>query len=111
MSNYKKIEKEINLIKHNINEKVKKVDENRGNVNYEKLERDRLKEELEYEEKRKKQANEYKVNQEKMKTYNKEILSYDKNSKEEMYICSLCRLEGDMPLDYEEQQNVKKEHF
>ena len=95
-------------MKHNINEKVKKFDENRGNVNYEKLERDRLKEELEYEEKRKKQANEYKFNQEKMKTYNKEILRHDKNSKEEMYICSLCRLEGDMSLDYEEQQNVKK---
>ena len=28
-----------------------------------------------------------------------------------MYICSLCRLEGDMSLDYEEQQNVKKGHF
>ena len=46
-----------------------------------------------------------------MKTYNKEILRHDKNSKEEMYICSLCRLEGDMSLDFEEQQNVKKEHF
>ena len=53
MLNYKEIEKEINLIKHNINEKVKKVDENRGNVDYEKLERDKLKEESEYEEKRK----------------------------------------------------------
>ena len=47
----------------------------------------------------------------KMKTYNKEILRHDKNSKEEMYICSLCRLEGDMSIDYEEQQNVKKEHL
>ena len=73
MLNYKKIEKEINLIKYNINEKVKKVDENRGNIDCEKLERDRLKEESEYEEERKKQANEYKLNQEKMKTYNKEI--------------------------------------
>ena len=35
MLNYKKIEKEINLIKHNINEKVKKVDENRGNIDCE----------------------------------------------------------------------------
>ena len=58
--------------------------------------------------KRKKQTNECKLNQEKMKTYNKEILRHDKNSKEEMYICSLCRLEGDMSLDYEEQKNVKK---
>ena len=38
-----------------------------------------------------------------MKTYNKEILRHDKNSKEEMYICSLYRLKGDMSLNYEEQ--------
>ena len=43
-----------------------------------------------------------------MKTCNKEILRLDKNSKEEMYICSLCRLERDISLDYEEQQNVKR---
>ena len=46
-----------------------------------------------------------------MKTYNKEVLRHDKELKEEMYICSLCNLDGDMSLDKEEQQNVKKGHF
>ena len=36
---------------------------------------------------KKRWANEYKLNQEKMRTYNKEILRHHKNSKEEMYIC------------------------
>ena len=45
-----------------------------------------------------------------MKNYNKKILRHDKNSKEEMCICSLCRLEEDMSLDHGEQQNVKR-HF
>ena len=66
---------------------------------------------MEHEEHEKRWGDEYKLNQEKMKTYNKEISRYDKNSKEEMYICSLCRLHGDMSLDDEEQQNVKKGHF
>ena len=46
-----------------------------------------------------------------MKTYNKEVLRHDKKLKEEMYVCSLCNLDGDMSLDNEDQQNVKKRSF
>ena len=46
-----------------------------------------------------------------MKTYNKEVLRHNKNKGEELHICSLYSLYGDMSLDDEEQQNVKKGHF
>ena len=46
-----------------------------------------------------------------MKTYNKEVLRYDKNSNEARYICSVCKLENDLSLHYSEQQHVKKGHF
>ena len=39
--NYKKIEKKINLIKHNMNKRAKRVDESRGNIDCEKLENDK----------------------------------------------------------------------
>ena len=46
-----------------------------------------------------------------MKTYNKEILRHDKNSKDEIYICSLCELDTDLSLNEEDQYNIKKDHF
>ena len=46
-----------------------------------------------------------------MKTYNKEVLRYDKNSNEEKYTCSLCKLEDDYSIHWTEQLNVKKDHF
>ena len=46
-----------------------------------------------------------------MKTYNKEILRYDKNSKEARYTCSVCKLEDDLSLHWSEQQHVKRSHF
>ena len=46
-----------------------------------------------------------------MKTYNKEVLRYDKNSNEEKYICSLCNLEQDLSLISLDQLDVKKGHF
>ena len=46
-----------------------------------------------------------------MKTYNKEILRYDKNSNEARYICSVCKLEVDLSLHWSEQQYVKRGHF
>ena len=33
-----------------------------------------------------------------MKTYNKEVLRYNKNSKEDKYTCSVCKLEDDLLL-------------
>ena len=64
-----KMKKEINLIKHNINEKVKEVDKDNGIIDEEKLERERLK------------VDEYELNPEKMKTYDKEVLRHDKKIK------------------------------
>ena len=46
-----------------------------------------------------------------MKTYNKEVLRYDKNSNEARYICSICKLEDDLSLHWTEQQHVKRGHF
>ena len=46
-----------------------------------------------------------------MKTYNKEVLRYDKNSNEARYICSVCKLEDDLSLHWTEQQYVKRGHF
>ena len=46
-----------------------------------------------------------------MKTHNKEVLRYDKNSNEVRYICSVCKLEDDFSLYWLEQQYVKKSHF
>ena len=46
-----------------------------------------------------------------MKTYNKEVSRYDKNSNEARYICSVCELESDLSLHCSEQQHVKKESF
>ena len=43
-----------------------------------------------------------------MKTYNKEVLRHDRNSNEARYICSICKLEDDLSLNWIEQQYVKK---
>ena len=63
------------------------------------------------EKKEKADIGKYKENIEKMKTYNKEVLRYDKNSNEEKYTCSLCKLEDDYSIHWTEQLNVKKDHF
>ena len=60
--NYEKIKREINLIKHNINKKVKKVDEERGIIDNEKLEREKIKSDLEQERFDKKRLEEYELN-------------------------------------------------
>ena len=54
---------------------------------------------------------EYELNQERMKTYYKEIFRHNRNPKEPVYICSLCNLEGDLSLQPEEHYNVMKGHF
>ena len=46
-----------------------------------------------------------------MKTYNKEVLRYDKNSNEPIYTFAICKLENDYSLNWEEQQHVMKDHF
>ena len=46
-----------------------------------------------------------------MKTYNKEILSHNRNPKEPLHICSLCNLERDLSLNSEDHYNVMKGHF
>ena len=46
-----------------------------------------------------------------MRTYNKEVLRYDKNSNEEKYTCSLCDLENDYSIHWTDQLDVKKGHF
>ena len=46
-----------------------------------------------------------------MKTYNREILRHDENSKYNIYICSLCELDTDLSLNEEDQYNVKKRSF
>ena len=46
-----------------------------------------------------------------MKTYNKEVLRYNKNSNEPIYICSVCKLEYDYGTHIDKQQFVMKDHF
>ena len=43
-----------------------------------------------------------------MKTYNKEVLRYDRNSNETRYTCSVYKLEDDLSLDWSEQRHVKR---
>ena len=71
------------------------------------IENNKLEDEL----KEKERLENYKKNQEKIKTYNKEVLRYDKNSNEARYMCSVCKLEDDLLLHWSEQQYVKKYHF
>ena len=83
--NYIKIEREYNSLKQNIDKIVKKVDE-------EKREKSTKRNTYEDEDEMKKWIGEakleYELNQEKMKTYNKEILRHNRNPKESLYICA-----------------------
>ena len=53
----------------------------------------------------------YELNQERMKIYNKEVLRHNRNSKEPVYMCSLCDLERDLSVDIEEHYDVMKGYF
>ena len=94
-----------------MDKKVEKVDEDRRIIDNDKIEREKIKSDLESERLKEERLKEFNLNQERIKTYNKEILRHNKNSKEERYICSLCELEADLSLDDEEQYNVNKSHF
>ena len=67
---------------------------------------------IEDELKEKERLDDYRKNQEEMKTYNKEVLRYDENSNEEKYKCSVCDLKVDLYrcLTYE-QLDAKKRSF
>ena len=101
-----KIEREYNLLKQNIDKRVEKVDEERRKKSTKRnIHEDEMKESIE------EAKLEYVLNQEKMKTYNKEILKHNRNSKEPVYICLLCDLERDLSLNPEENYDVMKGNF
>ena len=104
---YKILKKKIN----SINLKIKEIIRNKKEADYKKCIEDLEKSKLEDELKEKERLEYYNNNQEKMKTYNKEVLRYDINSREAIYICSVCELEGDLSLDCLEQEWVMKKHF
>ena len=85
--NYMKIEREYSSLKQNIYKIVKKVDKERREKEsterniFEDKDEDEMKTLIE------KSRLEYELNQEKMKTYNKEILRHNRNPKEPVYIC------------------------
>ena len=111
------IEKEINIdtmeykiFKKKINSmylKIKEIIKNKKEADNKKYKEDLEKRKL----KEKENLNDYDKNQEKMKTYNKEVLRYVKNSNKPIYTCAVCKLEKDYSLDLEEQQHVMKDHF
>ena len=88
--------KKIHSIILKIKEIIKDSKEADNKKYEEKLEYDKLEDELNLKEKERLQN--YNKNQEKMKTYNKEVLRYDKNSNEARYTCSVCKLEDDLSL-------------
>ena len=124
-SNYKYIDKYIEnetnihivkfkILKRNIDSiilKIKEIIKNKKEADdkkyKEKFENNKLEEQL----KEKERLENYNKNQEKMKTYNKEVLRYDKNSNEARYICSVCKLEDNLSLQWTEQLHVKRGHF
>ena len=104
---YKILKKKINSIYFKIDKIIKNKKE-ADNMKYkEDLEKSKLEDKL----KEKERLEKYNKNQEKMKTYNKEVLRYVKNSNEPIYTCAICKLENDYSLDLEEQQHVMKDHF
>ena len=104
---YKILKRKIDSIILKIKEIIKNKKEADDKKYKEKLENGKLEEEL----KEKERIEDYNINQEKMKTYNKEVLRYDKNSNEARYICSVCKLEDDLSLHWSERQYVKRGHF
>ena len=88
-----------------INKIKKKRKEDIVKKHNEDIEKDKLEKEL----KDKEFQEKYNKNQEKMKTYNKEVCRYDKNSNEPYYVCSVCDLERD--LSRHDKQLVTKDHF
>ena len=106
MIEYKILKRKFDTIILRIKEIIKNKKESDDKKYKEKLENDKLEEEL----KEKERLENYKKNQERMKIYNKEVLRYDKNSKEARYTCSVCKLEDDLSLHWSEQQYVKKGH-
>ena len=124
-TNYKHIndyiENEINIdtieykiLKRKINSiylKIKEIIKNKKEADYKKFKEDLEERRQEEELNKKERIEEYNKNQEKMKTYNKEVLRYDENSNEARYTCSVCKLEDDYSLHWTEQQFVMKNHF
>ena len=104
---YKILKRKINSIYLKIKEIIKNKKEADNKKYKEDLEKRRQEEELN----KKERIEEYNKNQEKMKTYNKEVLRYNENSNEARYTCSVCKLEDDYSLYCTEQQFVMKNHF
>ena len=100
---YKILKEKINSIYFEIDKIIKNKKEADNKKYKEDLEKRKLKE--------KERLDDYDKNQEKMKTYNKEVLRYDKNSNEPIYTCAICKLENDYSLHWTEQQDVMKDHF
>ena len=104
---YKILKRKINSIYLKIKEIIKNKKEADNKKYKEDLEKRRQEEELN----KKERIEEYNKNQEKMKTYNKEVLGFDENSNEARYTCSVCKFEDDYSLHWTEQQFVMKNHF
>ena len=104
---YKILKKKINSTYLKIKEIIKNKKEADNKKHKEDLEKSKLEDEL----KEKERLDDYDKNQEKMKTYNKEVLRYVKNSNEPLYTCAVCKLEKDYSLNWTEQQFVMKDHF
>ena len=105
--NYIIIKRKSDLLRQNIDKIVKKVDKEKK----ERKPTERDEDEDEIKKSIEESRLEYELNQERMKTYNKEILRHNRNPKEAVYICSLCNLENDLSLRSEEYYNVMKGHF
>ena len=119
-SNYKSIDKyiedeiDISIIKYNIlkrkinsiNLKMNEIIEKKEKADIEKykenIEKSKIEDELN------EKLENYRKNQERMKTYNNEVLRYDENSNEEKYTCSLSKLEDDCSIHWTERLDVKK---
>ena len=124
-SNYKSIDKyiedeiDISIIKYNIlkrkinsiNFKMNEIKEKKEKADIEKYKENIEKSKIEDELSEKEKLENHRKTQERMKTYNKEVLRYDKNSNEEKYNCSLCKSEDDYSIHWTERLDVKKDHF
>ena len=105
---------EYKILKKKINStylKIKEIIKNRKEDDNKKYKEDLEKSKLEDEFEKKERLEKYNKNQEKMKTYNKEVFRYDENSNEARYKCSVCELEADLSLHWTERQFVMKNHF
>ena len=109
--NYIIIKRKSDLLKQNIDKIVKNVAKEKREKKSTERDEDEDEGEDEIKKSIEESRSEYELYQERMKTYNKEILRHNRNPKEPVYIQSLFKLEKDLSLQPEEHYNVMKGHF